>query len=445
MFLAGNTWTETGITWNTRPARFGAGIDDIAKFNALAWVDFDVTSLVDGNGTFTFSFAPQSSDAAIFNSREASSNRPQLIVSYGSGVPTSTSTASATASPTSTPTATMTATAQPTALPTASPTQTAAATGTVEPTLTATFTATPAPATETPIPAPTATPTLTPSTTPVPTATATAAPAVLFADGFESGTLSGWQTIKGLVVQQGLVLAGSFAARGTSTSAATYARVNLGAPRTDLYFRTFINIQSQSNASVYFMRFRTASDASFLGIFSSGTGKIGYRNDVSGVRVTTTTTMSKGVWHEMVVHVIVNSGGGLVEIWLDDVLVVSTAENLGTNPTQIIQIGENGTGARSYDIGFDDVLASTAFIALTGAPSGAAQSQKVEATAAPIPTAIPTETATVSPTATPAPSASPTVEPTIEPTSTETPVPLTPTEIPPEVGGGSPAASDNGG
>jgi hypothetical protein len=191
--------------------------------------------------------------------------------------------------------------------------------------------------------------------------------------------------------------------------------VQLTAPQTELYFRTFINIQNQSSATVYFIRFRNANDASFLGVYSNSSGRIGYRNDVSGLSTTTTATISKGVWHEVELHAIVNGAGGLVEIWLDGVLVVSKAENLGANPTQIIQIGENGTGSRSYDIAFDDVIASTTFIAPTGA-APAAQA-RIANTATPTMTPEPTATATPTPTATPMPTDTP------APTATESPTP----------------------
>ncbi|GIW03627.1 MAG: hypothetical protein KatS3mg059_0247 [Thermomicrobiales bacterium] len=50
----------------------------------------------------------------------------------------------------------------------------------------------------------------------------------------------------------------------------------------------------------------------------------------------------------------------------DGALVISKTEILGTTPTGIVQIGENGTGSRSYDIAFDEVLVSRTPIAATG-------------------------------------------------------------------------------
>ncbi len=47
-----------------------------------SWVVYDVTSLVSGNGTYSFNLTSASSDGVDFNSREAATNRPELVVTY---------------------------------------------------------------------------------------------------------------------------------------------------------------------------------------------------------------------------------------------------------------------------------------------------------------------------------------------------------------------------
>jgi hypothetical protein len=254
----------------------------------------------------------------------------------------------------------------------------------------------------------------------------------LFADGFETGDLSRWSRVRGLTVQQQIVLQGAFAARGTSTQAATYARATLPAPQSDVYFRVYVYIASQSNNTVYLMRCRTASDKSILGVYVNGTGRLGYRNDISGVSTTATATVTKNAWHEIVLHAVVNGATGSVELWLDGNLVASKTENLGTTETGIVQIGENGTGSRSYDMAFDDVLVSSAPFAATVMMGSVSTSA---------PTATPSRTPTAAPTLTPTPAATPTLlatatpEPTAtsEPVPTETPAPSatsTPSPVP---------------
>src|SRR5581483_7899585 len=57
VFRTGDSWIEKGtvsITWKNRPAPTGAALDDWGKVKASAWVEFDVTPAVAGNGTVSF-------------------------------------------------------------------------------------------------------------------------------------------------------------------------------------------------------------------------------------------------------------------------------------------------------------------------------------------------------------------------------------------------------
>jgi len=83
VFRTGDAWTEKGtgsITWKNRPAAAGAALDDKAKVPASAWVEFDVTPAVTGNGTVSFVLTGQSSDSFAAYSREKSGMAPQLVV-----------------------------------------------------------------------------------------------------------------------------------------------------------------------------------------------------------------------------------------------------------------------------------------------------------------------------------------------------------------------------
>jgi hypothetical protein len=84
-----------------------------------------VTSLVTGNGTFTFALVADSTDGVTFSSRQGTTP-PQLVVTLGTGGPTPTKTPTAT--PTNPPAATNTPTATQT--PTRTPTNPAAVTNT---------------------------------------------------------------------------------------------------------------------------------------------------------------------------------------------------------------------------------------------------------------------------------------------------------------------------
>ena len=43
-------------------------------------VDFDVTAAIPGDGTYCFALDTSSTDSAIYNSREGSSQRPAMVV-----------------------------------------------------------------------------------------------------------------------------------------------------------------------------------------------------------------------------------------------------------------------------------------------------------------------------------------------------------------------------
>jgi len=96
-------------------------------------VEYDVTSLVLGNGTYSFVLGGDSNDNVIFSSREGS-NPPQLVITFASSIstatPTRTPTQSSGPTPTRTPTIALSATATFTRTPTAvNPTATSGGTG----------------------------------------------------------------------------------------------------------------------------------------------------------------------------------------------------------------------------------------------------------------------------------------------------------------------------
>jgi acid phosphatase type 7 len=114
VYTTGNTWTETGITWNNRPARTGGAIDNKGAIDKNTWVEYNVAPVVTGNGTFNFVLVGDSSDEIRFSSRE-SSNRPQMVITFNpsTNTPTVTRTPTRTATlpPGSTPSSTRTTTA----------------------------------------------------------------------------------------------------------------------------------------------------------------------------------------------------------------------------------------------------------------------------------------------------------------------------------------------
>ncbi|WP_395856392.1 DNRLRE domain-containing protein [Cystobacter fuscus] len=81
LFRSGGGWTEGGLTWNNRPALLEGPVDDKGSLSSNTWVEFDVTSLVRGNGELNFALVATSGNGTDFGSRESSGElRPQLIV-----------------------------------------------------------------------------------------------------------------------------------------------------------------------------------------------------------------------------------------------------------------------------------------------------------------------------------------------------------------------------
>jgi len=102
-----NSWTETDITWNNHPARTGDATDNKGSIPGNTWVEYDVTSLLTGDGTFSFVLAGDSRDNVRFSSREGN-NPPQLVITFAAAASTATPLPTKPSGSSSTSTATMT-------------------------------------------------------------------------------------------------------------------------------------------------------------------------------------------------------------------------------------------------------------------------------------------------------------------------------------------------
>jgi hypothetical protein len=80
VYAAANSWTETGITWNTRPALTSSVLDDKAAVATGVWVEYNVLPMITGDGMYSFALLPTSTDAVSFSSRQGT-QPPQLILS----------------------------------------------------------------------------------------------------------------------------------------------------------------------------------------------------------------------------------------------------------------------------------------------------------------------------------------------------------------------------
>jgi hypothetical protein len=84
--LASNSWTETGLTWNSQPSTSGAVLLGTVTVTGAGWYSVDATAYVnsrlsaDKTATFKLTEETTLNKYANFNSREASSNQPYLLI-----------------------------------------------------------------------------------------------------------------------------------------------------------------------------------------------------------------------------------------------------------------------------------------------------------------------------------------------------------------------------
>ncbi len=90
--VSDTTWTETGLTWSTAPPIVGSPLASGPAPSANAYVEFTLpASAVPGDGLYAFAIKSTATNSAIFSTKEATTNRPQLVVTLGApptGVPT---------------------------------------------------------------------------------------------------------------------------------------------------------------------------------------------------------------------------------------------------------------------------------------------------------------------------------------------------------------------
>lgn len=80
-YATSNTWTETGITWNNRPARLGSALDNKGSITKDTWISYNVAPRITGNNTYSFVLVADTTDQISFSSREGG-HPPQLVISY---------------------------------------------------------------------------------------------------------------------------------------------------------------------------------------------------------------------------------------------------------------------------------------------------------------------------------------------------------------------------
>lgn len=180
----------------------------------------------------------------------------------------------------------------------------------------------------------------------------------MFADGFESGNLSNWTSVSGLTVQRSTVHSGSWAARAAGSGKKAYAYRSFASTYPELHARESFYVSSRST-NVWVGSLRQSGGAAIALVGMNATAKLIVRNAVRGVTYASSTVVTTGAWHEVVLHVLVGSAGR-IDVSYDGapIAALSRTGNLGTAPIGRFQVGESATG-RTYDVAIDDVSVAT--------------------------------------------------------------------------------------
>jgi PKD repeat protein len=179
----------------------------------------------------------------------------------------------------------------------------------------------------------------------------------LFSDGFESGGLTAWTLNSGVVATTAEHYAGSYGGRATATNSRAYAYRTLAASQTDLTVSVRFKVLSQSG-TIYLVRTASPTGKYGGGVYRTSSGALAFRNTVTATTLTSATTISAGVWHELRLRQVIGTSG-TVEIWLDGLRVndIAASQNLGSESIARFQIGDNNNG-RTFDYAFDEALAT---------------------------------------------------------------------------------------
>ena len=321
------SWSEAGVTWNNRPGPVGGQLDNAGPIAGRSWVAYDVTAAITGNGTYSFLIRGTATDAVSWYSREASDNRPLLVVS-ADGVG-----GDSIAEPEATAMRTFTATAGPTEV----------ATATTVPTVEPTF-------------EPTAVPTEMPSPTTPP---GPAKPEPLpVGDGFE-GELASWIS-EGVTLAPGAAEDGSTAARLTATGSAqaagtpAYLLRQIGPDVTEAFLSADLAILAQDGEAARLMTVYGADGAEIASVFSTGDGNVGITYAETG-QTEFVAAVALSDWVAIELHVaVVGDGTAQVDVWVDGALARSDLVATATSRVDAVQIGHRAAD-RSFDLLVDDV------------------------------------------------------------------------------------------
>jgi hypothetical protein len=186
------------------------------------------------------------------------------------------------------------------------------------------------------------------------TSAATTTVSTVFHDDFETGDLTKWTKVLGLVVDGGQVFSGDWAARSTGNNNRAFAWKRLSATYSELDYLVQFNVLDDTDG-VQLLKFKSDSGKAIVSLGLNATGRLYTHNQVTGTRTTSSVVVQPGEWHLAQFRAEIGAPGR-VDVWLDgvEVGVLSKDQSLGTMEIGRIDLGDSRRTA-TFDAAFDDV------------------------------------------------------------------------------------------
>jgi hypothetical protein len=179
----------------------------------------------------------------------------------------------------------------------------------------------------------------------------TAASSSAFADGFETGTLEGWNDVEGLVAVEGAAYEGSWSAQAATDAGASFATALLAAPADAGTARLAFAVHDLTTRATL-LKLRTA-DGSSITVGLNLRHQIFAYMPSSELVVDETHQVTEDVWHWLEVA-FVTGDDARAQISVDGVPVKEVSAANGSGPVTRLAIGTR-RGGRTFDVRFDDV------------------------------------------------------------------------------------------
>ena len=177
-------------------------------------------------------------------------------------------------------------------------------------------------------------------------------PDPFFADDFESGDLSHWNSSAAAQPTPEGALSGTYALRLSSQNDPAFVRASVGSHRS-MYWSAYVKAAGRGRERARLMTFKANKPVVSVGW--SGRGKLTLRNHAANKPRKSRMKVTGNRWHRM--EVFVSLATGRVRLWWNGDLVgrLSKKMRLKKSPFELLQLGESVRGAGS-DILFDDVM-----------------------------------------------------------------------------------------